>query len=460
MGLPVWEGWYQQEQLNKEMQFVRARGEPILPEDFSTPAIADAENAALVLRAGARVVDTSSENYKKYGWVELGLPLSDEEMQIIGTYRDGNPIPLARLHEARGRRGVDWQIPLTRPVMWILLPDLNEQKELTNLGLGDLIWQHQMGNDRAAVERVKDLLAQSRAVDRVPLMVSHMVSLGIVASTMDKVTAMSPTLRIGQSEGALAPQEVRNVIAELLDEKWMAEGRRRAVHWERISNLDALRSLQDGKSNRKGEKDFPISRFTMKGELLADARLVLERWTEIAGINDQASNWPGFEQALKVKTKVVMRIEAQNDDFHLLKIFALNDCRFIERHWGVITWRRLAATALAIRLYEVEQGRLPENLAALVPQYLPAVPLDPLTEAKQLGYLADARRPVVYSVGRNGTDEGGSDTPLPKTIEPRFWDREDAVVHLRAQHREFRPVREPASAELSLPPNEATEGGR
>ena len=53
MGLPVWEGWYQQEQLNKEMQFVRARGEPILPEDFSTPAIADAENAAASPSTGA-----------------------------------------------------------------------------------------------------------------------------------------------------------------------------------------------------------------------------------------------------------------------------------------------------------------------------------------------------------------------------------------------------------------------
>ena len=127
----------------------------------------------------------------------------------------------------------------------------------------------------------------------------------------------------------------------------------------------------------------------------------------------------------------------------------------------MITHRRLAAAALAIRMYEVEQGRLPQNLAALVPQYLPAVPLDALAEGKSLGYVPYAQRPVVYSVGRNGTDEGGSDTPLPKAIEPGFWDRDDAVVHLRPQHREFRPVKEPQSPRYgSPPPNEAMEGGR
>src|SRR5439155_21496681 len=125
----------------------------------------------------------------------------------------------------------------------MLLPDLNVQKELTNLALGDVVWQHQMGNDREAVERARDLLAMSRAVDELPTIVSHMVSTGIVAATMHKLSLMSPSLRVGGSEGALRREDVRKLIDELLDENATTAGLRRAARWERASNLDALRSL-------------------------------------------------------------------------------------------------------------------------------------------------------------------------------------------------------------------------
>jgi hypothetical protein len=40
-----------------------------------------------------------------------------------------------------------------------------------------------------------------------------------------------------------------------------------------------------------------------------------------------------------------------------------------------------------------------------VPTYLPAVPTDPLTAGQPLIYAPD--RGVVYSVGRDGKDDGG-----------------------------------------------------
>src|SRR4051812_2654824 len=42
------------------------------------------------------------------------------------------------------------------------------------------------------------------------------------------------------------------------------------------------------------------------------------------------------------------------------------------------SWRRLVATAMALRLYEHAHGRLPAALEALVRGLLPAVPLDPM----------------------------------------------------------------------------------
>jgi hypothetical protein len=60
---------------------------------------------------------------------------------------------------------------------------------------------------------------------------------------------------------------------------------------------------------------------------------------------------------------------------------------------------------LACRAYEEATGHLPETLEALVPDYLPAVPRDPF-DGQPFRYSAEQR--IVYSVGDNLTDDGGT----------------------------------------------------
>ena len=68
----------------------------------------------------------------------------------------------------------------------------------------------------------------------------------------------------------------------------------------------------------------------------------------------------------------------------------------------------MAAVALAIRLYVVDQGCRPAHLKELVPVYLPAVPLDPFSaENATIRYRLKPGPAVLYSVGGDGTDNGG-----------------------------------------------------
>jgi len=62
---------------------------------------------------------------------------------------------------------------------------------------------------------------------------------------------------------------------------------------------------------------------------------------------------------------------------------------------------------LAARAYRLRQGGAPPDLAALVPEYLPAVPQDPFAP-KPLVYRLKGHRVVVYSRGPDGDDDGGS----------------------------------------------------
>jgi hypothetical protein len=102
----------------------------------------------------------------------------------------------------------------------------------------------------------------------------------------------------------------------------------------------------------------------------------------------------------------------------------------------------LAAVALAMRRYLLEhENKLPSGLPDLVPGYLREVPADPMTTGRPLMYVsgnepnsAHAGDPIIYSVGENSVDDGGSEEPArswtPDPISPL-----DIVFHLRQMPR-------------------------
>lgn len=66
----------------------------------------------------------------------------------------------------------------------------------------------------------------------------------------------------------------------------------------------------------------------------------------------------------------------------------------------------LTQTLLALKCYHSERGHLPESLSELVPRYLESVPVDDFDD-QPLRYSRE--RKVLYSVGRDLTDDGGKE---------------------------------------------------
>lgn len=63
--------------------------------------------------------------------------------------------------------------------------------------------------------------------------------------------------------------------------------------------------------------------------------------------------------------------------------------------------------ALALEHGRQTTGRLPERLGDLVPDFLPAVPRDPMS-GEDLRYRPASRGFLLYSVGTDGRNDGGS----------------------------------------------------
>lgn len=77
--------------------------------------------------------------------------------------------------------------------------------------------------------------------------------------------------------------------------------------------------------------------------------------------------------------------------------------RSIENHRG---FQDGVQIGIALELYRRAHGVWPESLAELTPGYLPQLPVDRLT-GKPLAYRMIDGRPVVYSIGIDGDDDGG-----------------------------------------------------
>jgi len=94
-----------------------------------------------------------------------------------------------------------------------------------------------------------------------------------------------------------------------------------------------------------------------------------------------------------------------------------------------LTRHELVITAIALKRYELQHGKLPPDLAALMSDFLPALPRD-LMDGQPLRYRLNGDGAfVVYSVGENLRDDGGDfssasskdNLPHPSPWSGRDW---------------------------------------
>jgi hypothetical protein len=70
-------------------------------------------------------------------------------------------------------------------------------------------------------------------------------------------------------------------------------------------------------------------------------------------------------------------------------------------------WRDAILTAIALELYHRHHAVYPDSLTELVPDLLPTIPVDMFSN-QPVRYVLRDGRPLLYSVGTNGIDDGGT----------------------------------------------------
>lgn len=443
-------GYQTSNALRTELADLRARGEPLVAADFAFIELADRENAAKFHQDAARAAVPNADPPRATNMVYPGYPPYDDAwMAAAERSEEAHEMLFALAREARRHPRARWNAkPFNAPLAVAagMAANLNAARHLANILADGAELAQVQGNDLEAIERVRDLLHHANSLRSDHTILGQLVAAGLDALACNAAQAIAPGLRLEATSNATSAPAIRNaatgLIAALLDEELLTRGITRNFRFERAVMHELRHNAGAG---------------TWAIRPLAAAQLVREHRNHDVYIDASAlPNKPQVMTALARVTVEQPNVDAKGGVPRYSRWFGQPSHydRYFETCFRVRAERRMTAVSLAAQLFRADHGRWPNALDELVPAYLPAVPLDPFTDGKPLGYVVqrgalpgDADRALVFHTGGE-VDIG----PYPQPSYGWEIDRRPGVKIRKDlwQYRDlarFVPPREPASTQ-------------
>lgn len=425
----VW-GVVVQQRLDAQIAEWRAKGQPVRIEDFAVPEVADANNAALLYQqAITNIPSLSSVNLDQlleHAWRRQEW---EPAQGIIGEYLQQSATALDLVSQATQRTEVDWGVRLKSPVINVILPSLSSQRELCRLIVLSALDAQHRGDTALALDRLcQALIHANRQSDLQPFLITSLVSIAMEAVTCEAIELLGHSIEIKESPDVHS--KVKQLIELLLAGHQVADQYKYAIYGVRLGILDTSEIL----TNPSGNKRALVAVFgpgllrvcwgvdTLFGPMIMlDAQRSMEHVTQLADTplgQEVHDRWSPGSEGMDLVTYVSrlysMRMTPSFARSHQLASRA-------------VAIRRMAAIALALRLYEIDHGVKSVELSQLVPDYLPTVPLDPFDpDNGEIRYLPTVDMPRLYSVSFDHVDDGGEfrlkiDGEIDWNVKDHVW---------------------------------------
>jgi hypothetical protein len=354
-----------------------------------------AENAAPLVMASAKLIPPELN----------ALKTRDVRGRLRTKGRDAEPrkeIEPARamLYEARklagfsrGRHDVKWNLnnPLATPLAIPLPIHLSVTRDVADLLLLDAEVLAHEGKPDDALVSVRAALVAAHTVGDEPMLKSQMARLEWQDACAD---VLEEVLRHGQGGEAklLAVQKALEAEAAEPVMRMAARAERAGLHGLMMAlerdqltreELPLLDPRSEGASLLLGRR---------RDTLEAVHASLLDYSTQFVEITGR----PPAEQLPLAKKLAATPLDGPLETMPLL--LALPVREIVESCQKAQARLRCAAAGVAAERYRVANGRWPDDLAALVPKYLDAVPADPF-DGKPLGYAAGKLDVTVFASG-------------------------------------------------------------
>jgi hypothetical protein len=306
-----------------------------------------------------------------------------------------------------------------------LLPHLAKLKELGRLFSTRALLDLQSGDAAAALRDVETTLALSESLRTEPILISGLVRIAILENGMQPVWQGLVDGR--WSDAQLAELQSRLAQVDLLKGyQWSMQGERifeiELVDLaERTRNLAAL-GATDGNDGR-GDFNNLLVDYGPKGWYTYNKAVIARMLSDYAiPVMD-----PVRQRYDDAKAGAYVR-QIDGRLIHDWKLFlarlALPAIARAGQKFALgQTDANLAAVACALERFKLKEGHYPESLAALKPDYLATIPHD-IMDGGPLRYRQEDKAFVLYSIGLNGSDDGGK-VGFKQTRFGKSWRRDE-----------------------------------
>lgn len=446
VGLRLWWGHRTNARLDALIAEIEARGEPIHFNDMIRDPIPDDQNKAFYLRQalaqwptvpGLGVVITETdwfsdpENHPD--------PITDNPAYLAQL----EPL-MALIEQANAVPDCDWGVRLQSPAINILLPHLAEQRKLARLIRDAAQRASESGDVGSALHMIRLLGAPGEALDAQPsTFITHLVGLSIHSLVSKTTEELLPGMDISSDPTHRSRAEADALLSKLQDETAIHDSYTQGSIGERWMVYDFAMAVLDGRITygtfTSGGNAGPslvnnILMWSIRPLLLRDTELLVLTYTEYVSASKVATTPGEHAELVSQAMQNQLGVDTQEllDKHYLL--YRLSGWLTIPSGSGTVAYyrllaqRRLAAAALAIKLYESDHGRRPDTLSQLVPDYLTTIPVDPFAEdgspiryrpggailiavdnaSGDVTTLAATGPAIVYSVDVGGIDHNGT----------------------------------------------------
>lgn len=421
-----WDAWTIRELDNTKARFASG-GRPMRIADIVPPAVAEPDNAASLIKKigdimaraddkGAGFADIA-EKLKRFVHQRAASAESDfithqEARELVARAPAQEILALAR--EAADRPGFDAKLDYSLGVK-LTVPHIGPLRNAADILRVQIRLSIGTSAEDEAARDIWRILNLADFLAREPTLISHLLCIVLLNGAVEELgyavaaNALSEAWAVRFSD-RLAKIDLKAEALLALDGERVAFGD--PIFAEMISgNLDPNGELID--PNGTGKKNLwsyiPAGWWRLE---LASYLTYFDNYRSLV-VNHWSQPLEQSRQAEALFTTIPY--------YRTLVRIALPSIAAVISKMGDSQIRIDAAEAgLAAYRYRLRQGSFPASLAELVPDFLPAVPTDNYNGARMI-YRREHTSFLVYSVGRNGRDDGGQSTTPDNEGEVGFY---------------------------------------
>jgi hypothetical protein len=397
--------------LKGAVQRVRARGEPLTTvelNDFYVPAKGRPDMTREILEAlviceeagksaAAKTLPIVGQGTEPPPRGQPWEQLAEAEKYLEGQQQALFTFDLFAARDVTVRFPVDFS-----PGIATLLPNTQKIREGSRaLSLQFHVHRHK-GEIPDAVTSVTSQIALGRALDGEPTMVSQLVRIAVIGGAIKEAQQL-------MQEAQVSDADLRRLQAQLrkIDSKQVLKN---ALVGERAMSYTVCLDPQQFAEVQDIRPGLGREIMQRQPQRVFDAAKMLELNLRISEGADE-SLFKAWEEAQAAEMDIRQIAGSMIGKFYYMYTLLLSPAYTS----GVGAFARNAAerdsadSAIAAELYRRKNGKWPARLDDLVPEFLPAVPLDPFTN-RPLILKSDGQSCRIYSVGNDSIDQGGNFT--------------------------------------------------